>query len=113
MSQQKTHIENVIVEREIAGGDEIERGLLAPVSPPQFRAERKQIFSGTVASPIGLQCKLQFAPCTDTRKAEIVCFDHCHSVKFSLKNASLRRRGDRTRYGSPFSLWKLIGEPRI
>jgi hypothetical protein len=58
MSQQKTHIENVIVEREIAGREEIERGLLVPVSPPQFRAERKQIFSGTVASSICLQCKL-------------------------------------------------------
>src|SRR5579875_2163259 len=51
-SQQKTHVENVIVEREIAGRNEIERGLLAPVSPPQFRTKCKQIFSGTIASPI-------------------------------------------------------------
>lgn len=77
----ETHVQHLIIEREVADRHQIERGLLLPVLSTQPGAKCLQLIERRLAFPVGFERKFQFASGADARKAEVVGTSHAEDLQ--------------------------------
>ena len=77
-TQQHAHVEHMIVEREIADRNDIQPAFLLrrPMVFAQHGGSLPQLAAIDIAAPERFQCRFEFAPHADPRKAEVVRYRH-------------------------------------
>ena len=76
VAQGEAHVQHLVVEGEVAHGDQVQALLAGPVACAQFGAQLFQCIAGGFAFPVGLQRELEFTLGADARKAEVVDGGH-------------------------------------
>jgi hypothetical protein len=76
VAQGEAHVEDLVVEGEIADRHPVELVLVGPVALAQLGALRLQLVAGGFALPVGFLRELQLALGADAREAEIMGGDH-------------------------------------
>ena len=76
------HIEDVVIQREIADRHMVKTGLILPVARAQGFRHLLQLGGGAFAFPVGFEGKFQFAFGADARETKVV--DGCHTFSESF-----------------------------
>ena len=76
------HVEDVVIQREIADRHMVKTGLILPVARAQGFRDLLQFSGGAFAFPVGFEGKFQFTFGADARETKIV--DGCHTFSESF-----------------------------
>ena len=103
--QQKCSVENVIVEREVVGRDEVDTCglLLLPTVLADFCGDLLEFSFGDFALEELFACELEFTILTDTRETNYRCFN-AHSVLPTFLLCFF----ERSKYTSLFIIGKIL-----
>ena len=76
VTEDKAHVQHMVVQRKVANWHLIQVCLSLPVLRPQGGRRRQQIIGGSALFPIVLKREFQFPVGTDAGKSEVVCLCH-------------------------------------